>query len=217
MLTILDAVARLGGATPAQLAHVISEYGAKVSVAGVRRRCVAMVRGRLTDLRRLELGVAGPIEIVTLTRSGVRALASELAARGRPSAQPWAAPAITQAMHHLWAVEAALQIADDAGGRLVALAGDTGERRAGRAGRRTGLGDRLGMIPDARATIGVDGRELESLIEILTPKYSDQQLLAKVAGLPIQTRYFATAASVADRCDRLGFSRLPVLTGWSLR
>lgn len=115
-------------------------------------------------------------------------------------------PRLDQAVHHLLVLESALRILAQSKHTFVLLLGDEELRSRSRMGRILAAGMQDEALPDGRlyyrhfATNQIDHID----IEILTSKYSDEQIRKKYAQLPHgRTLFFACGPRLCQRAKLL--------------
>lgn len=172
----------------------------------LQRAGILTVRHLFPDHMRLML--------LVLSRRHLEAVAEENAAEGRMP------PVHTQVSdttldHHLQTLQAAIWILngpDTLGGAGTIMGYETDEmiRHAQQAGAKTVAGQTYDDIPDARLTVMTAVGPLVYNIETLSHNYKDDQIRAKLVGLPWKnTIYFADSDRVFTRTENLlgGLSR----------
>ncbi len=116
-------------------------------------------------------------------------------------------PRLGSELHALLTVEAALRTVIRDHGHLasVIIRGDE-EVRSHSAKRHGGKRGRYrAMLPDAEVAFTRQGHDepATQTIEVITPKYADSAIIAKVEGLPADTQFVATTDSQCDRFAEL--------------
>lgn len=115
-------------------------------------------------------------------------------------------------VHHLLVVHAALQLARSESAEVLAVTGDETLRARLQEGIRSRGGAAQHSIPDGEVLLRLPGGGCRTVgVEILTAKYTSADIKRKHADLP-GVRFFASAASVADRAARFGLPRPTVLS-----
>lgn len=147
-----------------------------------------------------------------LTEAGHAARVKEYRTRWGVVPTATRTPRPDQAIHHLLAVSAGIDILRAEGRgrdvRFLDFAGDETLRSAARSGRIMVAGQTDEKLPDGRLwfTASTAPAPLVADIEILVSKYSDAQITAKYEQLaPLGVLFFAPTRTLVDRVVALGF------------
>jgi hypothetical protein len=150
----------------------------------------------------------GYVTVVQLPRKTLKALTEDYAARGL------APPVHTRTKmstldHHLMTVQAALWVLFspsllDGAAEVLGFESDEMMRQRQRTGSKTTEGDTYGAIPDGRLGVGIESRTLWVDLEVLTRGYKDDQIVARLRGLPPNTTlYVVDCERTLERCHQL--------------
>lgn len=165
---------------------------------------------------------------VAATPHGVDKWTRAQRARRQPPLPHARHPRPDQLVHHLLAVEAALEILVSKGWRLVLLRGDPDLRSEawlsvpnsddGKRGSATKVEQHrkklLAALPDAElVALDSKGKVRRKLIEIISARYSASQLGDKLATLDPRVEVFAPSAAARNAARSAGFPRVHLLDG----
>lgn len=168
----------------------------------VRQRLNALQKQDL--IRILTYPSPGRIHAFELGEKGLATLNEGRNERGEQRFEATLAPRLDEAVHHLLTVQAACYIVCATKGDVIRLWGDRDLRSETRQGRTLEADVHDVKLPDGRLVYRSPGGKEQTVdVEILTSKYTDEDIRQKYQELHPDTLFFTPTERLADRTEAL--------------